>query len=78
MAPAPNPKGIAQRINSQKLPLKENPSRATAVSAVLNADTRAVPNRRITWLLIRLETTVPQDVVTVTKLAKEMGRENSL
>ena len=42
--------------------------------AVLTAATLLVPSRRMTLALIILETTVPQQMVTLTKLAQEMGR----
>lgn len=77
MAPAPRPRGMAQRISQGKLPAQENPNKPKAVRAVLKADTLLVPKRPITRELRTLETTVQQEIVTVTKLPKEMGRENS-
>ena len=44
---------------------------------MLKADTLLVPKRPITRELRTLETTVQQEIVTVTKLPKEIGRENS-
>ncbi len=46
--------------------------------AVLNADTRFVPNRLITRALTMLATMVPQEITMVTMLANEMGSLNSV
>ena len=56
----------------------EKPSNATAVNAVLKAETLFVPKRLIISALNILETIVPQEIMTVTKLAKDMGRSNSV
>ena len=74
MAPAPRPRGTAHRHIARRFPEREKPSRAAAVMAVLTAATLLVPSIRITLALIMLETTVPQQMVTLTKLAQEMGR----
>ena len=47
---------------------------SAAVMAVLTAATLLVPRSRMTLALTMLETTVPQQMVTLTKLAQEMGR----
>ncbi len=77
MAPAPSPRGMAHRHIAGRLPEKENPSSAAAVMAVLIAATLLVPSSRMILALITLDTIVPQQMVTLTKLAKEMGRWNS-
>jgi hypothetical protein len=41
---------------------------------VLKAETLFVPKRLIILALNILETIVPQEIMTVTKLAKDMGR----
>ena len=78
MAPAPSPSGTANAHKSHRLPEMEKPSNATAVNAVLKAETLFVPKRLIISALNILETIVPQEIMTVTKLAKDMGRSNSV
>lgn len=66
--------GDGARISQGKLPAQENPNNPKAVRAVLKADTLLVPKRPITRELRTLETTVQQEIVTVTKLPKEIGQ----
>ena len=73
MAPAPSPRGTAHRHIAGRFSEKENPSSAAAVMAVLTAATLLVPSSRMIFALITLDTIVPQQMVTLTKLAKEMG-----
>ena len=77
IAPAPSPRGTANRHNKRKLAETENPSSAKAVIAVLIAETLFVPNKLITLALIRLERIVPEEMIIETKLAKEIGRWKS-
>ncbi len=62
----------------KKLFEQENPNNATAVMTVLNAVTHPVPKRRIIFADNKLDTMVPPDIVSVTKLAQETGRSKSL
>ena len=71
------PSGTASRHIAHNPGASENPINAIAVSSVLTADTTLVPNRAITRALSRLDTTVPQDTITVTKLPNEIGSAHS-
>lgn len=77
MAPAPNPRGSAQRQKKRKLPDHAIPRMAIAVSAVLTSVTRYVPHRWMRLSLLKLEKTVPHDVISVTKLPNENGNPMS-
>lgn len=63
------PKGIAQMQSQQKFCEQEKPSNATAVRLVDIAVTFAVPNLAITFVLKRLERTVPEEIITEIMLA---------
>ena len=77
MDPAPRPSGTAQRHIIQKFPQCDIPNIATAVSAVLTRVMALVPNLFISLALSMLDVTVPMQVITVTKLPKEIGSPNS-
>ena len=69
MDPAPIPRGTAHRQSQRKLWEQENPNNAIAVRLVEIAVTFAVPSLAITFVLKRLEMTVPVEMITETKLA---------
>ena len=53
------------------------PSNAPAVMATLTSVTFPVPNRLMSLVLIRLETTVPHETTMDTTPAKDSGAERS-
>ena len=77
IAPAPSPRTTANGIINQKDVAKENPSKAVAVIAVLNAVTFAVPSLLRIFALNILESTVHPDIVNVIKLMYVFGSPNS-
>lgn len=54
------------------------PNSATAVSRTLNAVTFAAPSRRVMRSVMRLETTVPHEMMNVMIPANESGTLKSL
>ena len=54
---------MAHMHSSGKELLTEKPNRAAAVMPTLMAVTRPVPSRRVSRSLIRLETTVPAEMI---------------
>ena len=63
MAPAPKPKGIAQRISKKIFPERAYPKSERAVTTVLTAVTLGVPKRLIILAAKRDETTVQALVI---------------
>ena len=73
IAPAPRPRRIANGIINQKDGALENPSRAVAVIAVLNAVTLAVPNLLRIPVLNILDSTVQPEIIKVRMLTASTG-----
>ena len=73
MEPAPIPRGTAHRQSQRKPWEQENPNNAIAVSVVETAVTFAVPSLAMTFVLKRLEITVPVEIIAEIKLAYETG-----
>ena len=78
IAPAPNPRGIANKHSHNILLEQEKPKRANAVTVVLIAVILAVPKRWIKFAENRLEVIVPPEIIIVIKLAYDTGRLSSV
>lgn len=71
MEPAPSPCGIAHRQSHTIFFENEKPKRATTVRAVLNIVTGAVLNRFTILSLEKLETIVPNEIISDNILTSE-------
>lgn len=68
-----DPQGTAHRQSQRKLCEQEKPNNAMAVRVVEIAVTFAVPSLAMTFVLKRLEMTVPAEIIAEIKLAYEIG-----
>ena len=78
MAPAPSPRGTANRQSRSRFPEQEKPNSAAAVREVEKAVILPVPKRRISSADSRLDMMVPPEISMVIRLPLETGIPNSV
>lgn len=76
-APAPSPYGTAHKQSIQNALEQEKPNNATIVMNTLAAVTQPAPKRRVSRSDIRLESTVPQEMMKVRIPANAIGTSSA-